>query len=190
MKTLLLIISLFVATNGIGQKKVKIKSSDTASLILREQNGTPYYSEVVLVDSSIKQSTLFLRAKKWFVDYYKSAKDVIQLEDRESGEIIGKGVCALKIGFVGIDVYHTVRIYVKDGKYKYEITNLSSKQHIPGGVGLLGSTTARTEDLEISNHYVSRNKRDYQALLKLIHANILVTIESLKNYMTKTNNDF
>lgn len=92
--------------------------------ILPLDNGSVTYTGVVQVDS-IDKNTLYTRAKKWFVDNYKSAKDVIQLDDKETGEITGKG--NFKINYYTRDPYisHTISIFVKDGRYKYLITNFS-----------------------------------------------------------------
>ena len=49
--------------------------------ILPTENGVVIYTGVIQVDS-VDKSTLYTRAKKWFIDNYKSAKDVIQLDDK------------------------------------------------------------------------------------------------------------
>ena len=92
--------------------------------ILPTENGVVIYTGVIQVDS-VDKSTLYTRAKKWFIDNYKSAKDVIQLDDKENGEITGKG--NFKIYYYTREPYisHTISFFVKDGRYKYIITNFS-----------------------------------------------------------------
>ena len=92
--------------------------------ILPLQNGSVTYTEIVQVDS-VNKNSLYIKAKKWFVDTYKSAKDVIQLDDKENGEIMGKG--NFKINYYTRDPYisHTISILVKDGRFKYIITGFS-----------------------------------------------------------------
>jgi len=92
--------------------------------ILPLENGVVTYTAVIQVDSSDK-NTLYIRAKKWFVETYNSARDVIQLDDKENGEITGKG--NFKISYYTRDPYisHTVSIFVKDGRYKYVVTGFS-----------------------------------------------------------------
>ena len=85
------------------------------------------YTGVVQVDSTSKE-VLYKKAKKWFVDSYKSAKDVIQLDDKENGDIIGKGIFEVvwQVTFMSTqktNVHHTVKISVKDNKFKYTITD-------------------------------------------------------------------
>lgn len=91
--------------------------------ILPLQDGIVTYTNVVQVDGVTKDE-LYSRAKKWFVTTYKSANDVIQLDDKENGEIIGKG--NFRITYYARDpiVNHTITISVKDGRFKYLITGL------------------------------------------------------------------
>jgi len=80
------------------------------------------YSGVVEVDGD--KNELYMRARAWFVSMYKDADQVIQLEDKESGKIIGKGRFDVvwQMG-VARKIKHTVEMDFKDGKYRYKITN-------------------------------------------------------------------
>lgn len=91
--------------------------------ILPLQEGVVAYSNVIQVDS-VSKDQLYARAKRWFVKTYKSANDVIQLDDKENGEIIGKG--NFKISYYAREpiINHTISILVKDGRFKYIITDL------------------------------------------------------------------
>ena len=96
------------------------------------------YSEIVSTDTLLKRNDLFINSKKFFVDVYKSGKDVIQMEDKEAGIIIGKGYFSViwKASFLfsyDIQIWHTIKISVKDGKYKYEIYDFNYKYYLPGG---------------------------------------------------------
>lgn len=86
------------------------------------------YSEVIKVDS-VSKDQLYSRAKSWFADSYRSANDVIQMASRADGQIIGKA--NLKYApsvFMSSDairgyIRYTIKIFVKDGRYKYSITD-------------------------------------------------------------------
>lgn len=84
------------------------------------------YSEVVTADG-VKPDDLFNRARAWFTDYYRSGKEVIQTADKASGEITGNAVTDYTFNnfFLGGAVMGYIRyqvaIYVKDGRYKYEL---------------------------------------------------------------------
>lgn len=89
------------------------------------------YSEVVLVeDSAANKQNLFSRAREWFAKAYKSSTNVVQMEDKESGKIVGKAVMKA-YSYAGSEIFsdygyfhYTISIYVKDGRYKYEITDI------------------------------------------------------------------
>ena len=85
------------------------------------------YAGVVKIDD-IKANELFIRAQSWFATTFKSSKDVIQLQDKESGKIIGRGNFEMSTpgGFGNPIPGHTnftITLLVKDNKYKYVITD-------------------------------------------------------------------
>ncbi len=71
-------------------------------------------SEVVSLDSTITKETLFSNALSFFATTFKSAQNVIQMKDPETGKVIGKGLLSN-----GRKV--TITISCKKGKYKYDI---------------------------------------------------------------------
>ena len=121
----ILVCALFLPLFSIGQnKEIPIK------------DGEINFTEVVILDSSFKKNDLFINAKKFFVDVYHSGKDVIQLEDKDAGIVIGKGyfVTLWKASFLftyEFQVWHTIKISLKDGKYKYEISDFRYKYYTP-----------------------------------------------------------
>jgi len=96
------------------------------------------YSEVVYVDSTASKDQLFSRSREWFAKTYKSANSVIQMEDKESGKIVGKAIMqvyhkALGANFESGYINYTITIYVKDGRYKYEFSDFyHTGQYIDG----------------------------------------------------------
>jgi hypothetical protein len=96
------------------------------------------YSEVVQIEGKTAQQ-LYTTAREWFAKTFVSANDVIQMEDPVSGKIIGKGSNHITESYVvgkGITVMHTkidwypnftLKIEVKDGRYKYELTDIKIK---------------------------------------------------------------
>jgi len=95
------------------------------------------YSEVI-VDSLTNKQELFSRAREWFAKAYNSSTNVIQMEDKESGKIIGKALMSVNTKSLGVifpngNINYTISIYIKDGKYKYEITDFNHTDVIHGG---------------------------------------------------------
>lgn len=101
------------------------------------------YSEVIEVNGANKDE-LFIRAREWFNGNFKSAKDVLQIIDKDNGELAGKGVMEVPFEFTYITrmkylthVSFQMSIWVKDGRYKYELTNLdiiANSDNIPLGL--------------------------------------------------------
>jgi len=86
------------------------------------------YSDVVELNN-ISQEEMYNRGKLWFVNTYVSANDVIQLDDKTGGTIIGNGVFRYNSKVfnasdrtVGL-IRYTVKLFFKEGRYKYEIGN-------------------------------------------------------------------
>jgi Domain of unknown function (DUF4468) with TBP-like fold len=99
-------------------------SQDKLMEILPLKDGIVTYSSVIPVNETPKDE-LYSRAKKWFASTYKSSNDVIQLDDKEKGEILGKG--NFKIVYYAREpiVSHTVTISVKDNRFKYVISSIA-----------------------------------------------------------------
>ena len=62
----------------------------------RDPESTKYTYQEVIEVSNISKDDLYTRARAWFVKGYKSANAVLQMDDRESGTIIGKGYFEVK----------------------------------------------------------------------------------------------
>ena len=91
------------------------------------------YSSINYVDS-VSKNELFDRAKLWIANSFKDGKTVIQIENRDLGQILCKGnfptyytyktIGARKIP---VDCFFTINMLFKDGKYKVDIYDLSVK---------------------------------------------------------------
>ena len=110
-----------------------------------QEKGIPFeFTDVVKVDS-VSSLELYNRGNVWFATTYKSSTDVIQLEDKEAGVIIGKAIMPFKPSISLAEkatgsVSYTVKLYFKEGRYKVEIVDFvhkpysSSKDAITCGV--------------------------------------------------------
>ena len=133
MKRLTLVLAVTViAISCFGQKS-----------ILPYKDGAITYSEIINLDSSYKKNDLYINAKRFFVEVFKSGRDVIQLDDKEAGLIIGKGYFNIvwKVNFMNsydMQIWHVVKIYVKDAKYKYEITDFAYRYFVPSSQYISG----------------------------------------------------
>jgi hypothetical protein len=122
MKSLTVLPLLLIRLAAFSQQIV------TPSLPIDSTTRLITYSEVVKLDTSLKKIELFSRAREWFAKNYNSSNNVIQMEDKESGKIVGKALMRVYHKALGSDhpsshINYTISIYLKDGRFKYEIAN-------------------------------------------------------------------
>lgn len=136
MKSLIVVYLILFTFVANGQKEsVKFPIDDATGKIT--------YTEVVTVKDSVSKNELFSRAKICFVHLFNNSKNVIQNEDKEAGSLIGKGnitvhARALGTNYEGGYVNFTLTIAIKDGKYKYTVTDLAHEgiNSMPSGGNL------------------------------------------------------
>ncbi len=153
------------------------------------------YSNVVKVDTTISAQQLYLRCRSWFAESYKNSQDVIQMDDKENGKIIGKGNLEFfsKI-FVGSSctkgwIRYTISVQVKDGRYKYEITNFNHEGNRYNdcddlSFGLLTTSIDCPDSIKKGLGKGWSNKV-WKEIKESIDNNIIVLIKSLNNSMNK-----
>lgn len=121
------------------------------------------YSEVKEVPGK-NADQLYSSALEWFAITFKSANDVIQLMDPVQKRIVGKGYKEVhnivRNQDVVLNMYFTLNVQFKDGRYKYE----------------LNSTDIRTA--------VGDNVYTYEFL------QIMATEDGLREYYTNNNLNF
>ena len=86
--------------------------------------------EGVVPTEGISKADLYSRARAWFAKTFTSADAVLQLEDAGAGKLIGKGFTDIHVstGYyspVRTKLWFTMQVEVKDGRYRYEITDLA-----------------------------------------------------------------
>jgi hypothetical protein len=121
-KRLLLALVLLSAAPAVYAQKVNTEEA-VVSLPVDSETHLVAYTGVVEAPGAT-QAQLYDRAYEWVVKNYGSAQRVIQMQDKESGKIIVKGRTSAY--FKGHDfgwITHTLNLYLKDGKYKYDITD-------------------------------------------------------------------
>ena len=105
----------------------KMPGSDGGLDFPRNENGIITYTEVVKMPGST-ENVLYNAGLEWFVRVSESVENVLQIREGKTEKLIGKvtGRMCLRGGIVpkDVDFYCTVKIYFKEGRYKYEITDL------------------------------------------------------------------
>ncbi|HEY8688444.1 MAG TPA: DUF4468 domain-containing protein [Chitinophagaceae bacterium] len=182
MKNILLVL-LILPLISFSQRHKEIVDTSRYT-IFPEENKEVLYTGVVNVDSNLKKDELYVRARAWFVNEYKSAKDVIQMEDKQAGEIIGKGLISAIYtegrGLLAIQwkitIWHTVSVFVKDGKYKYEIKDINGSYY--------SETFHEERPWNIGNKYISYyNQKYYVPFLNSVDEKFKQIISDLNSAM-------
>lgn len=158
----------------------------------QDEEGKFNINKVVEV-KDVSKDQLFLRSKTFFVNTFKSANEVIQLEDKEEGIIIGKGTSKLMISgglgvYIGIWMSYSIKVQSKEGRYKFEIYDVSYQ-------GDYGKTYP--EDWFSESKYYKKNgkprgineqyKEKTIAVFNSIENSIITTMEASKVSDTKKN---
>lgn len=162
-RNILFLFMTILSLNCFSQKYEFPLSSDKSEI---------HYSEVVSLDS-ISKDLLFGKTKEWFVSKFISYKTICQLEDKTSGIIIVKpifDVYSYAVGKTKIGIVeYTLKIQVKDGRYKYEIYDIrhkESKLKTPGN--LLLPKPTENEDLIMFVSWDDIKKQSFLYFEKLI----------------------
>lgn len=156
-----------------------------------DNNGGIYYSEVVKVDS-LSKLDLYLRSKVFFANSFKSANSVIQMDDKEEAIIIGKGTVKIYIGSgfgaVPSTMNFTLKIQSREGRYKYEIYNISYRSDALGE--LSAEYFYKKENYYKKNGKPRRVNQNYkeQTMSKISNIVILLT-NSMKSSKSKSEKD-
>jgi hypothetical protein len=143
------------------------------------------FSEVVEVPNVTKDE-LYIRGKSWFAKTFKSANNVIQMDDKDAGKIIGKGAIMIEsnctiCGASGIHtsnggpVSFTIEVSFKDNKFKYDITGLTHSAKSPGG---------NLENEKPDCGGMAMTKKTWAAIKTQTEEKVLAMITSLKTAET------
>lgn len=125
MKSIIIILCFaIIPGTSTGQEIIKAEFNDFGKIV---------FQRVDSIDKS--KDLLFSMSKEWFVNTFKSGKAVIELEDKESGTMIGKGIYQDDVTKYDIPIYYhyTVKVETKENKVRFTIYDIYTK-----GSGLNG----------------------------------------------------
>jgi len=135
MKKLLFVFLLPAVCFGQTEKKdVSVEEVDSLYASIPKVDSQFEYTEVVVLDSTFTKNVLYKNAKLFYADLFKSAKDILQYDDKEEGKMVGKGNLNLKgsQSFLNNEsletrnIIFTIEIICKDGRYKYKIHDINA----------------------------------------------------------------
>lgn len=173
MRNLVVLLLLFCSMLTLAQNKKKTKEEKALESveiidgkmlgIVPWKDGGPYYSEVIEADGT--KDELYTRARTWFAETFNDSRGVIQMDDKDAGIIIGKGK------FIYTDngaTHFTIKIQVKDGRYKYDIFDLNEEVVMPYYSGrVLVSKTFNYTPYQLFYSKKGKKNLDYAEALDL-----------------------
>jgi len=112
-----------------------------------DDNSNVTYQRIVEVPD-MKKDDIYNRVLNYFIYNYGSGKSVIQTQDKEKGQVIGKGIYdrlhtfSNGTGWVYLGTWHIVRVDVKDGRARIIIT---LSEYLEDYKGSLTSTNVSKE---------------------------------------------
>jgi hypothetical protein len=83
--------------------------------------------QAVVQAPGISQVELYRRARDWFVSRFPDYAHVVSVDDPAGGELAGTYCALLQKLTNSYEVWRTVRVYVKDGRYRYEVTDFGGR---------------------------------------------------------------
>lgn len=147
------------------------------------------------IDSmSFKKDQAYTKARIWISKSFTSAKAVIDMDDKESGRIIAKGLFTFPAknlygAVVGSEPIHfTTTIDVKDNKYRIVINDFYHTKGNYNGAAAGGSLNLDKPDCG----FIKMQKKRWVAMQEASKELSLGMIDDFKNEMndSKTNQDF
>jgi hypothetical protein len=157
------------------------------------------YTEVVEVPG-MKKEDLYKRAKAWYVTSTGVTKLALELEDPETGKLLGKVNNPIKVNnpplqnkFEVGSVVYNITVIVKDDKYKYIITDFvhdSDGRHKVISCGALENKKSAAKS--IVNNDMPTNWQ-WSKMKEIQEETVLAQIEALKKSLAgggKSETDF
>ena len=185
MKYLILLLITFSLSSCISTIKLFTKEGKLMGILPLENGAVVYREKINTVE--LPKEEVFRRARRWWVNHYRSAKDVFQIVDKETGEIVGKGYSKVYIENLdnkgrkislpySLNVYHTISCDVKDDECEISIYGFVVEQPVAAGKAIF-PVEFHVEDYNVGT------VRSVTNVFRALDANNTQTMASLKGYI-------
>lgn len=150
------------------------------------------FTDVVKVDSTIKKDELFNRARIWFSQTFNNSKAVLDIQDKEAGQLIGNGTIKT-LGKNNSYVYNygyvsfSIKVLVKDGRYKYIFSDFYHKSDETNVIayGFLTNAKECPYDIRCLMCGKNMNNKNWNSIVEYTTGMIDGLILSLDDIMSK-----
>ena len=170
--------------------------------------GKVNYTQVVELDSLTKDQ-IFIKIKDWAVQSYKSQKVTLQAEDKDQGYIAYQGYLPIIMTYQAglltgskykVDLYHTLKFFIKDNKLKFVFTDLTTLSHDVGSNMMAKETGKPTGQIAIEIWEKDLQIKNIKKLEKISIANkknaseidiqVKALLDNLLVFLRKKKSDF
>lgn len=134
MKRILLLFALILPLVASAQQSPVVHKLLDGTLLPYDPDTHLIAYEGVVETPGLTKDQLYTRAYDWMLRTFRTSNNVVQ--KKEADQVVGSGAWPIfllhqEAGYV----IHTLTVYVKDGRYKYVLSNLS---HQSGSANLKG----------------------------------------------------
>lgn len=150
MKKLLLLLSAFLCLTASAAKEEKLSMKEMLAKIdgkwELDNNDNVTFTKVIEA-ADFKSDDLYSKILAYFTYTYNSGESVVQIEDKEKGLIIGKGIyqnvhTGVSLSATEVNTTHILRADIKDGRVRIIVT---LQQYYITSTPLTGGSIARRQ---------------------------------------------
>ena len=153
------------------------------NLPIDEETNKITYTGIVEMPFEIDKDLLYSRGVEWFAKSYNSAQNVLQMQDKENGKLIGRALFnvyhkGLGMTFESGHINYTISLFFKDNRYKYEITDFIHTSNVESGM-----IKTSCDEMRFSTKKLYKKVYDYY--FEQLDNNIKSLVIDLKQFMNK-----
>lgn len=141
------------------------------------KDGKAFYEVIDSAAMGSKQE-IYHKARTWMAEAFKDAKEVIQLDDKENGELIGKGNFAWSTTFTPYRCRFTIKISARENKYRVQVYDMI----VVGGTKMI--------EYPVEWYIEHPKSPGSRGILKSVHEGTEKMLTELKESMKKAADNF
>lgn len=150
--------------------------------------------EFEMIDSlKANKSELYSYARQWVANEFVSANSVIQMEDKDVGKIIGKGVYSFKdedqYSTTQFNIKFTLEITVKDNKYRIRLYDFINDGYLDLKGSDLKGGRIKGAGLYLDDPEFKKLSYSKEQVIPRTKEKALLMLSSLKEFIQKQKKD-
>lgn len=186
MKRLITATFLLLCLSSAAQKETFI-NPDSIPL----KDGRIFYEQIVTLDSTYTKAMLYANAKLAFVKMFNDAKEVIQIDDKDAGHLVGKGnfQFSVKANFMASSQCRATFLFdvtVKDSKYRLQMYDFTGEIYAEPSSYVRAGWHDQSPLEAIQ--YAKKDMKYYKRYVSLFDVYVRGLMKSFKEKMINKNN--